>query len=155
MIAQTLMRRKAIWHRPCVTGEATTNRIKKMNVMLDEGRWTEVGRADFKSEVLDSKRPVLAVFWASWSRACRVVEPVLDEIMAEVGGRVKLVRINADANPGLALWHGIQSLPTLVYFVEGLVRARIVGTASKEAILAKLEPFAPGDGSTRSCVSPS
>ena len=110
-----------------------------MNTVVNEGHVVEVGRDDFKAEVLGSQRPVLALFWAPWSRACRVVEPVLDEVMTEAGERVKLVKINADANPGLALWYGIQSLPTLVYFVEGLVRAKIVGTANKEAILGQLE----------------
>ena len=110
-----------------------------MNAIVDEGRAIEVGRDDFKAEVLGSQRPVLAVFWAPWSSACRVVEPVLDEVMTEAGGHVKFVKINADANPGLALWYGIQSLPTLVYFVEGFARAKIVGTASKEAILGQFE----------------
>ncbi len=98
----------------------------------------EVGRANFDSEVLRSERPVLVAFWAPWSTACRVAEPVLSEVMSEIPGGVRLVRINADENPHLSLWYGIQSLPTLLYFVDGAVLARIVGTASKEDILAQL-----------------
>ena len=99
----------------------------------------EVGKTNFDSEVLRSKRPVLVVFWAPWSQACRVVEPVLHEVMRETSARFRLVKINADENPTLGLWYGVQSIPTLLHFVDGVVLARIVGTASKEEILAQLE----------------
>jgi thioredoxin 1 len=54
---------------------------------------------------------------------------------------VKIVKVNADDNPDLSLWYEVQSIPTLLYFVDGSIRAKVVGTASKEAILAKLEPL--------------
>ena len=98
----------------------------------------EVGKLNFDSEVLRSQWPVLVAFWASWSTACRLAEPVLNELRSEISGHVRFVKINADENPHLSLWYGIQSLPTLLYFVNGIVHARIVGTASKEAILAQL-----------------
>ncbi len=117
-----------------------------MNAMSDEGRGLEVGKANFDSEVLRSQRPVLVVFWTLWSPACRAAEPALNEVMRELSGRVRLVRINADENPHLSLWYGIQSLPTLLYFVGGVVLARIVGAASKEAILAQLESSTQNKG---------
>ena len=107
--------------------------------MPNKGCVLEVGKANFDSEVLRSQRPVLVVFWAPWSSACRVAEPALNEVMREMSERVRRVKINADENPHLSLWYGIQSLPTLLYFVDGVVLARIVGAASKEAILAQLE----------------
>jgi thioredoxin 1 len=93
----------------------------------------------FESEVVQSRRPVLAAFLADWSQPCRIIEPVLDEIASTCSGKLTVVQIDADANPDLSLWYEIVSIPTLLYFVAGGVRARIVGTASKEAILAKLE----------------
>jgi len=63
---------------------------------------------------------------------------VLEEVAATCAGREKVVRINADNNPDLSLVWKIQSIPTLLYFINGSLRARIVGTASKEAILSKL-----------------
>ena len=66
--------------------------------------------------------------------------------MKDISGRVKLVKINADENPNLSLWYGIQSIPTLLYFVDGVVVTRIVGSASKEAILAQLESSTRNDG---------
>ena len=110
-----------------------------MNAMPQQGCGVEVGKANFDSEVLRSERPVLAVFWASWSPACRAAEPALNEVMREISGRVRLVKINADENPKLSLWYGIQFIPTLLFFVAGNILARIVGTASKEEILAQLE----------------
>jgi thioredoxin 1 len=113
-----------------------------------EGCVLEVGKADFDAEVLRSQSPVLVMFWARWSSACRVAAPALNEVMKEISGRVKLVKINADENPNLSLWYGIQSLPTVLYFLNGVVLARIVGAASKEAILAQLESSTQNNGTS-------
>ena len=64
---------------------------------------------------------------------------MLDEIASECAGKLKVVRVNADTNLDLSLWYDVQSIPTLLYFVSGNVRAKIIGTATKEAILSKLE----------------
>lgn len=104
-----------------------------------------VGQQDFEAEVLRSPLPVLVAFGASWSRPCHIIEAVLDEVAGPCAGRVKVVKVNADDNPDLSLWYDIQSIPTLLYFVAGEVRARVVGTASKEAILAKLQSAFRGD----------
>jgi thioredoxin 1 len=105
----------------------------------------EVTEAGFRGEVLNSNQPVLVAFSASWSRPCHVIDQVLGEVASACAGRVKVVRINADDNPDLSLWYEIQSIPTLLYFVEGKLRDKIVGTASKEAILSKLESVCGGD----------
>jgi len=122
-----------------------------MNTKGNEGHLLEVGKANFDSEVLCSKQPVLVVFCAPWSKACRVLRPVLNKVMRASSGSVKFVKINSDENPDLSLWYGIHSIPALLYFVDGVVRARITGTASKQAILAKLESVTSNDdSSTRS-----
>jgi thioredoxin 1 len=64
--------------------------------------------------------------------------------MARYSGRSRSVKINADKNPDLSVWYGIQSIPTLLYFVDGTVRSRIVGTTSAEAILSKLNSWDQG-----------
>ncbi len=87
------------------------------------------------------------MFWAAWSRPCRVLDSVLEEVAAACNGRVKVARTNADNNPDLGLVWKIQSVPTLLYFVDGSLRARIVGTASKEAILSKLQSVTDGGDS--------
>ena len=99
----------------------------------------EVAATDFKAEVLDSKQPVLVEFWTPWSRPCQVLDSVLQELAG--AGKVRVVKVNADDSLDLSLWYDIQSVPTLLFFVQGLPCLRIVGTTSKEAILAKLKPF--------------
>lgn len=115
-----------------------------MNICPDKHPINWVGQKNFESEVLRSPRPVLVAFGASWSRPCHVIESVLDEVAATCTDRVKLVKVNADDNPDLSLWYEIESIPTLLCFVGGEVRARVVGTASKEAILAKLQSALAG-----------
>ena len=105
----------------------------------------EIGEANFESEVLRWKQPVLVAFSAAWSRPCQILDSVLEEVAATCAGRVKIVKINADNNPDLSLVWNIQSIPSLLYFVDGNLRARIVGTASKEAILSKLRSVTGGD----------
>ena len=97
--------------------------------------------ADFKTEVLESKQPVLVEFWAPWSTACRVFDAVLQELASALEGKAKIIKVNADDSLDLSLWYDIQSVPTLLCFVAGHPRLRIVGTATKEAVLAKAEPL--------------
>jgi thioredoxin 1 len=119
-----------------------------MNTRRNEERMLEVGRTNFESEVLGSKQPVLVLFWAPWSRPCCVLQSVLNQLVSESDESVKFVKINSDENPDLSLWYGIHSIPALLYFVDGVVRARITGTASKEAILAKLQSVTGIDDSS-------
>ena len=97
--------------------------------------------ANFKAEVLESKRPVLVEFWAPWSRPCEVMDSVLHELAGALAGSVKVVKINADDSLDLSLLYEIQSVPALIYFVRGNPCLRMIGTASKEAILAKIQPL--------------
>jgi thioredoxin 1 len=101
----------------------------------------EIGEANFFSEVVQSKVPVLVGFLAPWSQPFQVLRPVLDEVVTACAGRVKVAWVNADDNPNLSRWYRIKSTPTLLYFVGGRPRARVVGTASKEGILSQLKPF--------------
>ncbi len=105
----------------------------------------EIDEAEFEREVLRSKVPVLVGFLAGWSQPCRLVEPVLDEVAEACNGNAKILKVNVDDNPDLGSWYGIQSVPTVSYFVNGTVCAKIVGTASARAILAKLQSLAPSE----------
>jgi thioredoxin 1 len=112
-----------------------------MNSNENAGLSSNIGEANFESEVLKSKLPVLVAFLAHWSRPCHVLVPVLDEVASACYKSIKVVTVNVDDNIDLGTWYGIQSIPTTVCFVNGEERVRIVGTASKEAILAKLKPL--------------
>ena len=101
----------------------------------------EIPAAEFKAEVLDSKLPVLVEFWTRWSRPCQMFDSVLQELSRELAGKIKIVKVNADDSLELSLCYEIQSIPTLIYFIARKPCVRIVGTASKEAILDKLKTF--------------
>ena len=98
-----------------------------------------ITQATFEAEVRKSKQPVLVVFGAPWSRPCQVLDPILQELARDWAGRVKVISVNADDSLDLSLCYDVQSIPTLLYFVEGRPRLQIVGTAMKDAILAKLK----------------
>jgi thioredoxin 1 len=114
-------------------------KVENMNSSQAQARIDVISEANFESEVLNSKQPVLVEFSAAWSRPCHVIESVLNEIAAGWAGSVRVVKVNADDNPDLSLWYEVQSIPTLLYFVDGNLRAKVVGTATKEAILGKLK----------------
>ena len=99
--------------------------------------------ASFRAEVLESEQPVLVEFWAPWSRPCQVMDSVLHELSSAWAGNLKVVTVNADDSLDLSVLYDIQSVPTLICFVGGNPCLRIIGTASKEAILAKIQPFCP------------
>lgn len=85
----------------------------------------------FKADVIDSATPVVVDFWAEWCGPCRMIAPALDEISKELEGKVKIVKLNVDENPGVAGQLGIRSIPTLMVFKNGQVAAQKVGAASK------------------------
>lgn len=115
-----------------------------MDIIPNEKSLREIYEKNFESEVLRVKLPVIVAFGALWSRPCHVLIPVLSEVAETCAGSVKVFVVNVDDNPDLGLWYGIRSIPTLAFFLNGKVRDKIVGTATKEAILCKLHSVFEG-----------
>lgn len=92
---------------------------------------------NFQEEVLQSDRPVLLDFWASWCGPCQMVSPIIDEIANERSD-IKVGKINVDEQPELAAQFRIMSIPTLVAIKDGKVVHQVVGVRSKSQILAML-----------------
>ena len=97
--------------------------------------------ATFKSDVIDAAGPVLVDFWAEWCGPCKMVAPVLDEIAAEHGDKLQIVKVNIDENPEVARVYRIMSIPTMSVFSGGEVVKTIMGAKPKAALLKDLEAF--------------
>lgn len=94
----------------------------------------KVDVTNFKAEVLDSALPVVVDFWAEWCGPCKMIGPSLEEISAEMDGKVKIVKLNIDENPELGAQFGVRSIPTLLMFKGGEIASNLVGAAPKSRL---------------------
>lgn len=94
----------------------------------------QVTDSTFDAEVLKCDLPVLVDFWAPWCGPCRALGPVIDELTGEYTGRVKIVKMNVDENPGTPGKFGIRAIPTLILFKGGEVMDQVTGAVSKSSI---------------------
>jgi len=92
---------------------------------------SKVTDASFEADVIKSAEPVVVDFWAEWCGPCRMIGPSLEEISDEMAGKVKIVKLNVDENPGVSAKLGIRSIPTLMLFKDGKLAAQKVGAGSK------------------------
>src|ERR687885_959647 len=92
---------------------------------------TAVTEQSFEQEVLQSEKPVIVDFWAEWCGPCHAVAPVLDKIVAERDGELKLVKVNIDEEQELAMRYGVQSIPTMILFKDGEPAAAAIGARPK------------------------
>ena len=94
---------------------------------------------NFDEGVLKSDKPVLVDFWATWCGPCRMLAPTIAKIAEEQEGKVKVCKLDVDEAQEIAIRYGISSIPTLMAFVDGEIRGRLVGVQPKGAIEALLK----------------
>lgn len=100
----------------------------------------EINEGTFDNEVLTAQEPVLVDFSAVWCGPCKMLDPIVEQLASEWSGKVKVVKLDVDHAPGIAMKYQVLGVPTLMLFVDGETRERITGFQPKDRIMAKLNP---------------
>ena len=100
-------------------------------------------KTNFEAVVLKSDKPILVDFWAPWCGPCRMLAPVLAEVAAEKGDKIKVGKVNVDENPELAAQYGISGIPAVLLFKNGQVAGTSVGFKPKPELEAFVETYVP------------
>jgi len=95
--------------------------------------------ANFKKEVLESNLPVLVDFWASWCSPCKMIAPHVEELAKEYAGKMKVGKVDVDANSKVATQYGVMSIPMIIFLKKGKVMSQLVGAVSKLDLKRKIE----------------
>src|SRR6056297_3484737 len=98
----------------------------------------EVNDGNFRREVLKADTPVLVDFWADWCAPCKMVAPVVEDVAREYKDKVKVAKLDVDANQSTASRYGVMSIPTLILFENGKVKDKVVGYMPKNRLVKKL-----------------
>jgi len=97
----------------------------------------QVTDQDFAREVLQASEPVLVDFWAEWCPPCKAMDPVLDDLATEMAGKVKIVKLDVETNPGIVAAYNVRSMPTLIVFKDGEPVDMKVGAGQSRVQLVK------------------
>lgn len=100
----------------------------------------EINESNFQDEVLGAAGPVLVDFSAVWCGPCKMLDPIVEELATEWNGKVKVVKLDVDHAPGIAMQYQVLGVPTLMLFKNGESLERITGFQPKDRITSKLVP---------------
>jgi thioredoxin 1 len=95
--------------------------------------------SNFDQEVLESDGPVVVDFWADWCMPCRALGPIIDELASEYKGKVKIGKLDTEANRETAYKYGIESIPTVLFFQGGEIAQKFIGLKSKKDFKAAID----------------
>lgn len=99
----------------------------------------DINDSEFEQEVINSSKPVVVDFWASWCGPCKMLAPVMEQVEETLGDKVNFVKINVDENPVSSNTYRVASIPTLIVFKGGKVVNTLVGFRPKQDIIANIE----------------
>jgi thioredoxin 1 len=99
-----------------------------------------VTEANFQAEVLEASQPVLVDYGAVWCGPCKMLDPIVDQLAEEWSGKVKVVKLDVDESPDLAVQYQVMGVPTLMLFVNGQPVQRVTGYQPKDRVAAKFKP---------------
>jgi thioredoxin 1 len=105
------------------------------------GSISTLSASTFNEVVASASEPVLVDFWAEWCTPCKMIAPILQEIAEEQAGKLKIVTLNVDEAPDVALKYQVMSIPTLIVFKDGVEVNRLVGARGKAQLLESLAAF--------------
>ncbi|KAK9841821.1 hypothetical protein WJX81_005186 [Elliptochloris bilobata] len=100
-----------------------------------------VNDTTFEELVLKSPVPVMVDFWAPWCGPCRMIAPLIDELAVEYGDKLRALKLNTDESPGVATEYGIRSIPTVMFFKDGVKMDTVIGAVPKSTLIQTLEKY--------------
>ena len=107
--------------------------------LLFQGKAIELNNANVDSVLANTGIPLLVDCWAPWCGPCKAIAPILEELAAELDGKLKIVKVNIDENDGIAVEYGVRAIPTMILFKNGAPAATKVGAAPKSALKGWIE----------------
>ena len=97
-----------------------------------------VNDSNFKEIVINSDKPVLVDFWAPWCGPCRMIGPIVEELSTEYEGKAVIAKCDVDSSSEVPVKYGIRNIPTILFFKNGELKDKIVGSTTKANIVAKI-----------------
>ena len=98
-----------------------------------------INDSNFEEMVINSQIPVLLDFWAPWCGPCRMISPIVEELSKEYEGKWLIAKCNVDESTDIPMKFGIRNIPTLLFFKDGVMKDKMVGSTTKSAIVSKMQ----------------
>ena len=99
---------------------------------------TAVNDSNFEEIVIKSNKPAVVDFWAAWCGPCRMIAPIIEELAAEYEGKAIIAKCDVDSSEQIPVKYGIRNIPTILFFKDGELKDKIVGSTTKSAIVSKI-----------------